>query len=591
MFLRILLIQQNVVQSLQLANKSEVSSSTGEVTTDQDSKTRSQNSWDEFSSDNTQTTQSLAAGNHSELEDNIEDIPFDDNVDDTVIPQSAMKTKTAPTKSATKPTEQHDPPSAFKPVTVKAKPAKDPYRVPSAFSSPATHFKPIVIQENTSKSEPKSNLQSESTTISGLKETDVVAKLREIKHNLLKHKAPEASNKDEKDAVKQQHSNVDASNKDPEKAGTRSADESAEISSALKQMQTKGQLPSTDVLATAIAQYLRTHIGGGSTDSAETSKTSDNVATAAPPKPSDSITQKPSDVNPHNQQYWGNPAQQMNQIPHANVHHPSQTMSGNPVTSINPSAPQQGSQYATNTSTASTNIATVPNMPSMASNLVSMQNNIAPLASNMPGMPVPFPGGVPPGNVPVQFTLVQDPSTGIMQMVPVPYLPLAHSPSTQGYQNPTEKNNNDNQTQGNSKGNNNSHPQHSNSPTEKRLPSNTLNTSANNKQFNSNTANNLHPQTNKHRARPSNQGDVNSQSSSPSPSKDSGICIPQQTNVNNDSLMERLLSSQNSQRQEILSRVVRTLREEFAEDGLFDTGVEDLAIGEFWCLSSCEMLL
>ena len=563
----------------QLANKSDISSSTGEVATDQDSKTHSQNSWDEVSSDKTQTTQSLAPGNHSELEDNIEDIPFDDNVDDTLSPQSAFTNK-----AASKPAEQQIPPSAFKPVAVKAKPTKDPYRVPSAFSSPATHFKPIVIHENTSKMDAPLNLQTEPTSSSVLKETDVVAKLREIKHNLLKHKTSDAAIKDEKDAIKQSSvSNV--LNKDSDKAVTPDTDQSTDISSTLKQMQTKGQLPSTDVLATAIAQYLRTHIGGASSDVADTSQTS--AAAAAIPSTQNSnasVTHKLSDES--TQQHWGTHTQQIPQIPGA-------SMSDNPHISINSSTshhaasslPVPGSQYAIPTSAVSTNIVPVPNITTpMANNLVAMQNSATSLASTMPAMSVPFPGGVPSGNVPVQFTLVQDPSTGIMQMVPVPFLPLAHSPSTQSF-NPSEKAKNDSQIPADVNVNSNdiSH-KHLNSPIGKKLPA-MLNSAINNKQTNSNTAN-LHPQTNRHRSRPSNHGGQghNSQSSSPSPSKDSGICIPQQNNINNDSLMERLLSSQSSQRQEILSRVVRILREEFAEDGLFDTGVEDLAIGKSSCL-------
>ncbi|XP_021355503.1 protein very KIND-like isoform X2 [Mizuhopecten yessoensis] len=74
-----------------------------------------------------------------------------------------------------------------------------------------------------------------------------------------------------------------------------------------------------------------------------------------------------------------------------------------------------------------------------------------------------------------------------------------------------------------------------------------------------------------------------SQSSSPSPSKDSGV-----SGMNTGykppppgSLMERLLSNVNVKQQQKLGQVVHLLREEFAFDGYMENGVEDIAMAEY----------
>lgn len=74
-----------------------------------------------------------------------------------------------------------------------------------------------------------------------------------------------------------------------------------------------------------------------------------------------------------------------------------------------------------------------------------------------------------------------------------------------------------------------------------------------------------------------------SQSSSPSPSKDSGVSGMNMGGVRPPapgSLMDRLLSNFNLTQQQKLGRVVHLLREEFAFDGYMENGVEDLAMGK-----------
>ncbi|XP_059174444.1 kinase non-catalytic C-lobe domain-containing protein 1-like [Physella acuta] len=73
------------------------------------------------------------------------------------------------------------PPTLFKPVP---RQANEP-RVPSAFSSPATHFRPIVIQE----AQRSAGQRSEGQRSAGA-DTTVVAKLKQIKENLSRHREP-----------------------------------------------------------------------------------------------------------------------------------------------------------------------------------------------------------------------------------------------------------------------------------------------------------------------------------------------------------------------------------------------------------------
>ncbi|GFO14629.1 protein very kind-like, partial [Plakobranchus ocellatus] len=580
----------------------------------------SKNSWDESEADyttqaSTDNTRSLVqAGDTTEAEDNIDDIPFDDDQDDTK-PTSGSAFKSI--KFATETNDaQTEVSSAFKPVAVKAKPAKKLERVPSAFSSPATHFKPIVIQDKASN--------SESSKPAGAKETDVVGKLREIKDNLQRHRNNDVANKEVKtnkrhleDSSNTQQNQSKQNNQAP--AGIGSLDQ------AMLQLQAQGSLQNTDALASAIAHYLKNHLSGG-----------------LPPLSSDQSQQnRHTFIEPADKSAFtmGSPSQQ----------HPA-TSAPNPI-------------YPSGTTTIPSN-ATSTIMSTFSSSGSSPMYNLNPQPSYSPGnlgttlplhrnAPLAIGGtlptsGVAPilgpypapfhnlGQMPVHFTLVRDPVTGLMQMVPC-MLPISSQPSPSlsqaipipSYQQvPTST---DAQVNGSNSGYKTYEqsntllskidPLHASQPQQQQQLKGTqprpsvshpsfVHTSypeSHNENITrqdqndtkptlshpmssvpeSRFGNPSHGQSNIRFKPTSETGRVKeseSQSSSPSPSKDSGICVTQQPPAlayTKDPLMERLLSSQDSQRQRILSHVLRILREEFADDGVFDSGVEDLAIAEY----------
>lgn len=87
---------------------------------------------------------------------------------------------------------------------------------------------------------------------------------------------------------------------------------------------------------------------------------------------------------------------------------------------------------------------------------------------------------------------------------------------------------------------------------------------------------------------------TDSQSSSPSPSKDSGVSGVNSGGVNGTqgyngfpktdaTLMDRLLGHDSIKQQQILQKVVALLRQAFADDGCLETGGEDYVMGECPC--------
>ena len=171
-------------------------------------------------------------------------------------------------------------------------------RIPSAFSSPATHFKPIVLQQSKTgstnqkpeplKEEPVINKEEIKTSTpqkrtspdtSGDKDKEVVKKLKELKKNLMKHRQPtlakDIENEDKADSKDSQSASSTLSKKSTsgqKKSGSsKSADRPRKrstvggeaLDSLLKEIQKQGQVPDTNSLASAIAQYLQGHLGQG----------------------------------------------------------------------------------------------------------------------------------------------------------------------------------------------------------------------------------------------------------------------------------------------------------------------------------------
>ena len=167
-------------------------------------------------------------------------------------------------------------------------------RIPSAFSSPATHFKPIVLQQTTAnqkpapvKEEPAIEKDQDVKTStpqkipspdsSGDKDKEVVKKLKELKKNLMKHRQPtlakDIENEDKNDAKGSQSASStlnkkssagtkkSGSSRSGDRAKRRSSVTGEALDSLLKEIQKQGQVPDTNSLASAIAQYLQEHLG------------------------------------------------------------------------------------------------------------------------------------------------------------------------------------------------------------------------------------------------------------------------------------------------------------------------------------------
>ncbi|XP_053407466.1 kinase non-catalytic C-lobe domain-containing protein 1-like isoform X3 [Mercenaria mercenaria] len=192
---------------------------------------------------------------------------------------------------------------AFCPVPKKISPNKENTisepRIPSAFSSPATHFKPIILQQ-TSANEKPATVQEEKTNTSkeksaakssvqtsqkkpspdpnADKEKEVVKKLKELKKNLMKHKQPsmakEIENEDKvSDTSKESTSKSSTPNKKslpptPKKSSSKSSERkrrgsSGALDALLKEIQKQGNVPDTHSLASAIAGVLHNHLNQG----------------------------------------------------------------------------------------------------------------------------------------------------------------------------------------------------------------------------------------------------------------------------------------------------------------------------------------
>ena len=187
---------------------------------------------------------------------------------------------------------------AFCPIPKKPEPkleVSEP-RIPTAFSSPATHFKPIVLQQTSAVANEKPllnqdsknslNKEKEKTTVAkplaekkpvsespdggNDKEKEVVKKLKELKKNLMKHKQQPSMAKD----IENEDGVVENVNKKslpqiPKKSSSsasKSSDRSKRRQSSgalealLKEIQKAGNVPDTNSLAAAIAGVLQNHL-------------------------------------------------------------------------------------------------------------------------------------------------------------------------------------------------------------------------------------------------------------------------------------------------------------------------------------------
>ena len=308
--------------------------------------------------------------------------------------------------------------SAFKPVPLKPKPAKatdmedqdSRSRLPSAFSSPATHFKPIILHAAGGGDQASAELQED-------KEKNVVRKLKEIKKNLLKHRPSGSLSKDvEMDDSKPPVAEKSKTHRTSSSRRSSGAGETAgTLENLLLQLQSSGQMPDTQNLALAIAQHLQAQLGPGGEAAGEAAK--------GPPASSPQILERPdtsSQVN--NSASSSQPSVRTSQAFCAKMQ------------------PQPQNSLLASVQTVSTEAQPVSSQPQQMPTSLPLPQFAGPVPGlNVAGMgqagylgqgmsmPVmPFAGGVMPG--PVQYQLQQDPRTGLVQLIPVPVMPYGHHP-------------------------------------------------------------------------------------------------------------------------------------------------------------------
>ncbi|RUS91942.1 hypothetical protein EGW08_000344, partial [Elysia chlorotica] len=382
----------------------------------------------------------------------------------------------------------------------------------------------------------------------------------------------------------------------------------------MTQLQAQGNLQNTDALASAIAHYLKSHLSSG------IAPTSNDLPQTHVQNNQNSTFNHPSFLGSQSQHMLAPQSMGFSSFPNNASTIPSSATS---ITMSTYSSSASSPMYSFNPNlTASYSPGTLPTQQNTSQS--SGHFTTTSMAQVMGHYPAPYPGL---GQMPVQFTLVQDPATGLMQMVPCvmplssqsqPYTTqLVPELSTQHTSTGYSSNQQESQTVSTSNANplnkevgkitlpvnaqNAISPQAQINPVDAShsthiTPAPLQSTPGDNKERTNSSSSKVDDHSgstaprhldpvSKSTLAPNNAGNgVDSQSSSPSPSKDSGICVSQQAQAatySKDPLMERLLSSHDSHRQRTLSHVLRIIREEFADDGVFDSGVEDLAIAEY----------
>ena len=508
-------------------------------------------------------------------------------------------------------------------------------RIPSAFSSPATHFKPIVLQQTQTAANQKPAPVKEEPAIekdqdvktstpqkipspdsSGDKDKEVVKKLKELKKNLMKHRQPtlakDIENEDKSDTKGSQSAGSTLNKKSSagtKKSGSsrggdrtrkRSSVTGEALDSLLKEIQKQGQVPDTNSLASAIAQYLQEHLGH--TKTAETKP--------AQPQPELDMTVTSGHTQPGAAQPLPNldiPAQYHPQLVGQTMTLPMQ-YGGNMFTGF-PQVQLQQDPVTGYIQLVPVNI--IPMRP--PSNAGSVHSQPEPMVSpalgsqagSMGRSPHPSPKFPNKLNQNDSFSAISNKSDPISNKGKVP---PPHGRTARDLVNKTAnlraKNLGRNSARSllnvpDESGMNglskwkSDHTLHSTSADEFYPDSENIkrNSAGNAMGRNANLMYDdmlLHHRSlaqyginpNSYR---SPEFRTHSNSSSPSPSKDSGLGgmnfggfrgYPMEA-----SLMDRLLSNVNVKQQRSLGRIVHLLREEFAFDGYMENGVEDLAMG------------
>ncbi|KAK3095807.1 hypothetical protein FSP39_019436 [Pinctada imbricata] len=460
--------------------------------------------------------------------------------------------------------------SAFAPVPIKADP-KAVSTVPTAYTSPATHFKPIVLHksatpsvDNTTsksqekKSEEKLEVKDQPKDQPNEKDKEVVRKLKELKKNLMKHRQPglakDIENED-KEPTNQSSAEKKVQGKpkdDSNEVKASNQKSSSSIDALLSDMQKQGAVLDTQTLASAIAQHLQTLLPKGVSASPQSTSQTDL-----------NITQ-------------------------------NQT---NPILS-----PPQQNQMFQNLNSQLPNL----NIPTQYQQQLIGQTMTLPPVNQ-------YGAGILPG-YPMQVQLQQDPRTGFFQLVPVGLVQMGGSgqgsraASDEFITHNEDMNESGRSSKQGSRAGSDTLPRARQGRTARDLVQKTAGIRAKNTQQGiSNSPNSSRQVKDSGAWRPRSAHGAEhsglaiadqslgagyneqahrtrSNSSSPSPSKDSGV-----SGLNGvykppppGSLMERLLNSNVSlSQQKKIGRVVHLLREEFAFDGYMENGVEDVNMAEY----------
>ncbi|KAK7109186.1 uncharacterized protein [Littorina saxatilis] len=324
--------------------------------------------------------------------------------------------------------------SAFKPVPTKPKAGvassgdlgSSRPRYPSAFSSPATHFKPIILQASAPQAGNQAGDQATGEVLEEVeKEKNVMRKLKEIKKNLLKHRPPGSLSKDvevddgkppvpEKPKTPRTTSSSRSSRK-----SSGAGETSGALESFLQHLQSSGQMPDTQNLALAIAQHLQAQMGSGGEAKSDGAKPAVSASHSSQQTVDNAISVKSSVGGSQP----GVPTAQVSGVDAK----PPQQNSG----LISPPATSTGAVPAHDSHTAmSQQVASSVPVSQLAGPIpaMSMAGMTQPgyMDQSLPMPVMPFSGGVMPG--PVQYQLQQDPRTGLLQLFPVPVLPYGAQP-------------------------------------------------------------------------------------------------------------------------------------------------------------------
>lgn len=501
-----------------------------------------------------------------------------------------------------------------KPTPVKPDETVKP--IPTAYRSTATHFKPIVIHRTETPVEKKESKKAASPVNdaqSNEKDKEVVKKLKELKENLMKHRQPSGGKDGEVEPPKSpprspkpkhSHSQRKSSSQRPsiDDSGEKNKDGMGALENLLSEVQKRGTQLDTDTLASAIAQHLQKSMAKSeqkrSHDTEDWVQSQNNQFMNQQPMPPPQMWPNlniPSQYQQHLvgqtvtlPQYGGGmlpgyPLQvQLQQDPRTGFM--QLVPIGMPVPFPQPTVNDYG--YISDSGKSQ------KMMQENFQNLNSSPLNTSGDMDSSPNANRNARSGRAAKNLLQKTANLRAKNTGRVQSV---RNPDHMAETTNLWRSKSAHVLNDEQfhSDGESIKRHSSHFTAFDIKSGSSFDDTVLHVNRNNhSNINGSQFNSLQPSSNQHIPPVQSGGDnqvvtqppiSESQSSSPSASKDSGI-----SSMNGaykappaGSMVERLLNNVHSSQQEKLSRVILLLREEFAFDGYMENGVEDLVTAEY----------